>query len=111
MEKVLESPAGSTEIDTQLGELLVREEMIAPENLQAALAIQQKEGRRLAEILRAQGTVKAEDLSAALSIVLNVPFIDLQRHKVQPAATRLIPVEFARKHTLVPLDVVGDSLW
>ena len=66
------------------------------------------EGRSEArQILRAQGTVKAEDLSAALSIVWNVSSIDLQRHKVQPAATRLIPVEFARKHTLVPLDVVA----
>ena len=110
MEKVLESPTESTEIDTQLGELLVREEFITREELQAALSIQRQHGGRLAEILRAKGMIKGEDLSAALSILLGVPFIDLQRHKVQPAAIRLIPADFARKHTLVPLDVVGDSL-
>jgi general secretion pathway protein E len=110
MEKVLESPAGSTEIDAQLGELLVREEFITREKLQAALSIQQQHGGRLAEVLRAKGMIKAEDLSAALSMVLNVPFIDLQRHKVQPAAIRLVPADYARKHTMVPLDVVGDSL-
>ena len=45
-----------------------------------------------------------------LSIQLNVPLIDLKRHKVQPGALRLIPEDMARKHTLIPLDVVSDSL-
>jgi general secretion pathway protein E len=45
-----------------------------------------------------------------LSVQLNIPLIDLQRHKIQPGALRLIPEEIARKRILIPLDVVGDSL-
>ncbi len=106
----LKDLAVGTETDTELGELLVREELITPEKLETALAVQRQQGGRLAEILRVQGVIKPEDLSAVVSILLNVPFIDLQRHKVQTRAVGLITADFARKHTLIPLDVVGDSL-
>jgi general secretion pathway protein E len=101
---------GPTETDIALGEMLVREKLITPENLEAAFVIQKKEGGRLAEILRQRGMVKVEDLASVLSILLNVPFIDFQRHKIQPSAIKLIPAEIARRHTLIPLDVVGNSL-
>ena len=45
-----------------------------------------------------------------LSIQLNLPLIDLKRHTIQPQALRLIPEEMARKHSLIPLDIVNDSL-
>jgi type II secretory ATPase GspE/PulE/Tfp pilus assembly ATPase PilB-like protein len=57
-----------------------------------------------------QNMLKSEDLAAILSVHLNMPCIDLQRHKIQPEALKLIPEATARKHTLIPLDVVGDSL-
>ncbi len=111
MDKIkLENFTGPTETDTKLGELLVREELLTPEKLETALAIQRQQGGRLSEVLRTQGMVKAEDLSAVLSILLNVPFIDFQRHKVQPAALQYIPADFAREHVLIPLDVIGNSL-
>ncbi len=106
----LETFAGHTDTDLELGDMLVREKLLSSVTLKSALSIQSKEGGRLAEILRQYGMVKAEDLAAVLSILLNVPFIDFQRHKVQPAAICLIPAEIARKHKLIPLDVVGNSL-
>ena len=93
-----------------LGELLVEEKLLTPEQLDNAVNIQQKQGGRLSEILLSQGLVKAQDLAAVLSVKLNVPLIDLQRHKIQPEALRLIPEDVARKHTLIPLDMVGNSL-
>jgi general secretion pathway protein E len=106
----VENFAGPTETDIELGEMLVREKLMTQEDLESALTIQRRQGGRLAEILRTQGMVKAEDLAAVLSILLNVPFIDFQRHKVQPTAVKLIPADIARKHTLIPLDVIGNSL-
>lgn len=106
----VESFVSVTGIDVDLGEMLVREKLITQEILDSALEIQRKEGGRLAEIIRRHNLAKAEDVAAVLSIILNVPFIDFQRHKVQSAAVRLIPVDIARKHTLIPLDVVGNAL-
>jgi general secretion pathway protein E len=93
-----------------LGEMLIEENLITAEQLDKTLELQRRQGGKLSELLVSQGLVKAEELAAVLSVQLNVPLIDLKRHKVQPDALRLIPEDMARKHTLIPLDVVGDSL-
>ena len=93
-----------------LGEMLVEQKFITGEQLDDALKLQQVQGGRLGDILVKQGLVKAEELAQVISIQLNVPLIDLKRHMVHPDALRLIPEDMARKHTLIPLDVIGDSL-
>jgi len=93
-----------------LGEMLIEESLITAEQLEKALELQRGQGGKLSELLLNQGLVKAEELAAVLSVQLNVPLIDLKRHQVQPDALRLIPEDMARKHTLIPLDVVSDSL-
>ncbi len=104
-----ETAAGRTTVK-RLGEMLVEENLITPEQLENALEAQHKQGGKLSDILVNSGYVKAEDLAAVLSIQLNVPLIDLKRHGIQSNALRLIPEEMARKHTLIPLDIVDDAL-
>ena len=93
-----------------IGQLLLEEELISPEQLQIALQIQQEEGGKLGEILINQGVVTAEDVAAVYGVQLNVPLVDLQKHVVQPDALRMIPEDMTRKYTLIPLEVVNDSL-
>ena len=97
-------------IRKSLGEMLVEENLITSEQLEQALELQRQQGGKLTEVLVNQEMVKAEDLATVLSVQLNVPLIDLKGHMVQPNALRLIPEHTARKHTLIPLDVVGDTL-
>jgi type II secretory ATPase GspE/PulE/Tfp pilus assembly ATPase PilB-like protein len=104
-----ETPAAKT-TKKSLGEMLIEQHIISAEQLDNALQLQRKEGGRLSEILVKQGVVKAEEVAAVLSVQLNIPLIDLKRHTVQPNALQLIPEDMARKHTLIPLDIVGDSL-
>jgi len=93
-----------------LGDMLVEEKLITPEQLESALAQQRQKGGKLSDILLKQGLVKAEQLAIVLSIQLNLPLIDLKRHTVQPQALRLIPEEMARKYVFIPLDIVNNSL-
>lgn len=93
-----------------LGQMLVADDFVTAEQLDEALELQRKQGGKLGEILINQGWLTPDQLAAVRSVQLNVPLIDLKRHVVQPHALRLIPEETARKHTLIPLDVVGDSL-
>ena len=102
-----ENKAGSR---WSLRDLLLEEKLITQANLDLAVETQLKEGIRLSEALLKHNLIKPHDLAAILSVQLNLPFIDLQRHKIQPAALRLVPEATARKHVLIPLDVVGDSL-
>jgi type II secretory ATPase GspE/PulE/Tfp pilus assembly ATPase PilB-like protein len=103
-------PARDKSTKKSLGEMLVEENLITQEQLESALAWQRKQGGKLSDILIQQGLVKAETLAVMLSIQLNLPLIDLKRHTVQPQALELIPEDMARKHTLIPLDIVNDSL-
>jgi len=93
-----------------LGEMLVRETLITPEQLQAILKLQRERGGKLSNLLVSQKIIKAEDLAKVLSIQLNMPLIDLRRHIIQPDALHLIPEEIARKYTLIPMDIINDSL-
>ncbi len=93
-----------------LAEMLLEENIITAEQLEKALDIQRRKGGKLSQILVKQGLVTPEDLATLYSIQLNIPLIDLKRHAVQPGALSLIPEAMAREHTLIPLDVVSDSL-
>ncbi|MCX8126034.1 MAG: ATPase, T2SS/T4P/T4SS family, partial [Dehalococcoidia bacterium] len=93
-----------------LEEMLLEEKLVTPEQLARALEIQRTGGGNISEILVREGYAKPEDIAAIQSVILNVPFIDLKRHVVHPDALKLVPEEIARKHTLIPMDVIGDSL-
>ncbi len=93
-----------------LGEMLIEEKIITSQQLESALAIQRQKGGRLNDILVQQGVVKPEEIAVIISIQLNLPLIDLKRHTVQPGALRLIPEELARKHMLIPLDIINNAL-
>jgi general secretion pathway protein E len=94
----------------ELGEMLVEAQLITPKQLEQAYQLQQSQGKQLRDVLIEQRFVKTEDIVAALSVQLNVPFIDLKRHTLQPEALKLVSEWTARKYTLVPMDIVDDEL-
>ena len=93
-----------------LGELLVEQGLITGQQMEDALRQQQSQGGRLGEILVRQGIIGAEELAQVVSIQMNVPLVNLRRHMVQADALRYIPEAVARKHRLIPLNIIGDSL-
>jgi len=95
---------------TSMGESLVQMQIITAEELRNAREIQRERGGKLSEILVSMGFIKVEELASFLSIMWNVPLIDLKTHVIQPEALALIPEELARKHILIPLQIVGESL-
>jgi type II secretory ATPase GspE/PulE/Tfp pilus assembly ATPase PilB-like protein len=102
--------AADTNKRQSLEDMLLAEKLITREQLEKTRELQRVKGGQLSDILVDSGLIGPQDMAAILSVQLNVPFIDLQRHKVQPDSLRLVPESLARKHTLIPLDVVGDSL-
>lgn len=94
----------------RLGEMLIQAKLLTPEELERALELQRSNYKRLGDILVEQGMVSPENLAMTLSLHLNLPLIDLKRHKAQPDALRLIPEEMARKYRLMPLDIIDGAL-
>jgi type II secretory ATPase GspE/PulE/Tfp pilus assembly ATPase PilB-like protein len=93
-----------------LGESLVQMQIITADQLFDAQKTQREQGGKLSEILVSKGYIRVEELATFLSIMWNVPLIDLKTHVIQPEALALIPEDMARKHIIIPLNIVGDSL-
>ena len=94
-----------------IGEVLVRSGAISEEQLQGALK-QQKNGnkQRLGRLLVTLGYVTDETMRQALSTQLSIPFVDLERMRIDPTLGRIINQAYARRHNLLPVSSIGRSL-
>ncbi|MEO8211902.1 MAG: type II secretion system protein GspE, partial [Myxococcales bacterium] len=95
---------------SRLGELLVREQLISPEQLQKALDASRKSGERLGLALVNNGALSEEDLSRFLSRQYGVPAVNLAEFEVEADVISLIPRDVARKHRVVPMSRAGNTL-
>src|SRR5688572_18865315 len=103
------APGGRTRL--QLGDILVKSGAISQEQLQDALKQQKHHpGVRLGRLLVKLGFVDDDTVRQALSNQLEVPFVDLERMRIDPALGRIINHAYARRHSLVPVSSIGQSL-
>lgn len=93
-----------------LGEILVEEGLISPEDLARAHAEQERLGRSLGRVLIDLGLVKEADLVAALASKIGLEFVDLNDHPVDPSATALVPEQVARRYHALPIGFEDDKL-
>lgn len=111
---MISSTAGGTKTSMRrskgLEELLIEAGLVTADQLESAIQVQKKSGKKLSDILVDQGVVDSQDMLMMRSIQLNVPIIDLTRHQVQPDAMRLISVDLAKKYDAIPLDTIEDAL-
>jgi type IV pilus assembly protein PilB len=95
---------------SRLGELLVREQLISPDQLQKAQETAKKSGERLGNSLIKLGVVKEEDLTQFLSKQYGVPAINLSEFDIESDVIALIPKDVARKHRVVPINRADKTL-
>ena len=81
----------------RLGDLLVEEGVISNDQLMAALKNQKGKGIKLGASLIDLGYINEEQLLKFLAKQLNIPFYDLSKVKIDPAAVQLIPEVQARR--------------
>ena len=94
----------------RIGELLLKEKRITPEQLQEALNYQRQNGGKLGYNLIKLGYVKDEEITALLSKQYGVPSIALTQFEIDPAVVKLVPAETAQKYQIVPLSRAGATL-
>jgi len=94
----------------RLGDILVREEVISPEQLQRAQEASRKTGERLGLLLIKSGVLSEENLTQFLSRQYGVPAINLAEFEIEPDVIALVPRDVARKHRLIPMSRTGNSL-
>src|SRR5437588_7401682 len=102
--------SGDQGMSQRLGDLLVKEKIITPEQQEQPHKVQNEHSCRLGSALLKLGFLTDEDVTNFLSRQYGVPAINLSYFEIDPAVVKLIPFETAKRYQILPLSRVGASL-
>lgn len=94
-----------------LGEILIREGLVARDQLQRGLAHQREVGKRLGETLVELGYVSEEDVAKALALQFAVPYLSLAALSITPVLIRnRLSSKYLREHKVFPIEIKDGAL-
>jgi type IV pilus assembly protein PilB len=94
----------------RLGEILVEQNMILPEQIDEALDKQRQTGRRLGQVLIDMGLITHDELTMVLSSQMGVPHVWLRKGLVDPKITKVLAKEICSAHKAMPMFKVRNTL-
>ncbi len=94
----------------RLGELLVRQQLISEEQLDAALKRQRASGHKLGRTLVDAGFVSEEQICGALARQMRIPYINLKQFAFNTALVQTLPEAQARRFRAIVLDESAGAL-
>jgi type IV pilus assembly protein PilB len=92
----------------KVGDLLVRDNIVSPSDLNEALEYQAKNGVTLELALIELGLVDGDEVARKLSEEYAVPYLDLAQFQPNPEVVKLVSPAFCRKHLIIPVSKVGQ---
>ena len=87
-----------------LGDLLVKNQLISPEQLQTALLVQKKIGKKLGQTLLSLEFIDEVKLLDMLSKQLQIPFVDLSKFQPRQEVIKNLPEKIARRFRVLLLE-------
>jgi type IV pilus assembly protein PilB len=97
-------------VNEQIGELLVKENLLTAEQLRKARDDARAQGSRLGAQITKLGFLDENDLTDFVAKQYGVPSIDLEEFEIEQAVIQLIPEDVATKHTVIPVNRAGSTL-
>ena len=97
-------------MSAKLGEILVRENLVSPQQLREALDYQRTSGGRLGSNLVKLGIISDDVITAVLSRQYGVPSINIDLFQIEDEVVKLISQEVALKYTILPISRAGATL-
>ncbi len=94
----------------RIGELLIDNDIISEEQLETALNLQKRDGRKLGEILVDLGYASEESICFCYAVQLGLPYMPVSQFSIKQELAELLPSELAHKYTIVSVSVVGQVL-
>src|ERR1700739_921277 len=95
-------------VNRRLGELLVAEALIAPEELRRPLNEQKGTSEKLGSILVRLNLLNEEQLIGFLSRQYGIPSITLSQLDIDPEVLRLVPSQLAKRYEVIPIKRTGN---
>ncbi len=93
-----------------LEQVILDMEMLNAEQMEQVRKLAKEQQKSIEQVILQEKLLTRNDLVTATSVKLNVPLINLNRHKIYPEAIKLVPEKMARKYNVLPLEVIGDTL-
>ena len=93
-----------------LGEMLIREKLISPAQLEKALAEQKASNKRLGHCLIDLGYVTENDLLRVLGKQLDTPYVNLNDVIVDPEVIKIIPEDICRRYKVLPYALKNNTV-
>lgn len=94
----------------RLGDILVRQRILTPEQLEKGLSLQKGSGRKLGETLVDEGLCSEDDIAQALSDQLGMELVDLTGREIPSEVSSLIPSNIARKYVAIPFEFHPENM-
>jgi type II secretory ATPase GspE/PulE/Tfp pilus assembly ATPase PilB-like protein len=94
----------------QIGDILVEKGLVTPDELQRALAEQERTGEFLGLALIKMGCISEEQLLRSLSEQLNIPFVDLEQLTIDRAVIKRVPARLVEHYKVMPVRWERDVL-
>ncbi len=95
----------------KIGEILQKANLITNDQLQQALQEQKRTGERLGSLLVKMGFLAEDEILSCLSKQnLEFPAIDLETFQIESSVLETIPIQTAKKYTVIPISRVGGTL-
>ena len=85
----------------QLKAFLLDSDLISKKDIEQAEREAEQSGERLGDLLISRGLIKEDDLLRLEAYILGIPFINLEKEKIDPDILRMIPEPIARRHNIV----------
>ncbi len=101
MSKTLKERILKTLIDTQ---------KLKKEDIDEAMTLQKKKGISFEKALIEKDLVKEKDLLLLLVRELNIPFINLNKYRIDPNLKEIVPERIARLYHIIPLSLLEYTL-
>jgi adsorption protein B len=106
---VLPSPISIGTYRRRIGELLIEQGLISNEQLQQALAVQERFAAPIGFILVSVGCIRDRELIPALAQQLGCPWSDLEPETTPPEVVSLISRRSAIRYSIYPVKVLADG--
>ncbi len=91
------------------GQLLVKNSLVTPEQLEQAVEYQEKNGGNLSHVMTELGFLDGEAAAKSLAKEFSVPYLDLVQFEPNAEVIKLISPSFCKKHLIIPVSKIGQQ--
>lgn len=97
-------------LPNKLGEILIKQGLLRPDQLQAAINESQRTKARLGPTLVSLGILKDSQILRALEKQFALPGVDVSQFSIDQTVSSIVTRDFCEKHCVIPLSKAGTTL-